>query len=390
MHRIDTAERRARIAARHHVAPAHRVSDVAETARGVVCLHATDPTTVYLSAWARLAAPSFERIERALYEDRSLLRMMAMRRTLFVVPVDDAPILQAAAALALARRERERNGQFAALLADDEAEAWLTEAEATALSVLRARGQVTVPELTRDAPELDRKVRVNVGKSYEGEMGLISRVLNVLAIEGRIVRTRPRGTWVSSQYRWSTMEDWLGAELPELDVAEAQAGLIGKWLARFGPGTEADLRWWTGLTAREIRAALAAVGAAEVSLEEGVGYVLPGDLEPTPEPGPWVALLPSLDPTTMGWQTRDWYLGEHRAALFDRNGNAGATIWASGRVVGGWAARKGGEVVARLLEDIGREAEQAVQAEAARLSGGLGSVSISPRFPSPLHRELIG
>ena len=68
----------------------------------------------------------------------------------------------------------------------------------------------------------------------------------------------------------------------------------------------------------------------------------------------------------MGWQERDWYLGEHRSALFDTNGNAGPTIWADGRIVGGWATRAGGEVVTELLEDVGREASQAVDAEAAR------------------------
>ena len=75
------------------------------------------------------------------------------------------------------------------------------------------------------------------------------------------------------------MERWLGRPLPVLDEAEAQARLVERWLARFGPGTEADLRWWSGLTARAIRAALASVGAEEVALEgaDTVGYVLPGD-----------------------------------------------------------------------------------------------------------------
>ena len=50
---------------------------------------------------------------------------------------------------------------------------------------------------------LARKVRVSVGKTYEGDIGISSRVLIVLAAEGRVVRGRPRGTWISSQYRWA-------------------------------------------------------------------------------------------------------------------------------------------------------------------------------------------
>jgi hypothetical protein len=188
------------------------------------------------------------------------------------------------------------------------------------------------------------------------------------------------------------MHHWLGGPLPMLDEGEAQARLVERWLAQFGPGTEADLRWWSGLTARAIRAALERVGAQEVELEgePKVGYVLPGNIEPTPEPGPWVALLPSLDPTTMGWRDRAWYLGDHQPVLFDTAGNAGPTIWVDGRIVGGWAVREGGDVVTALLEDVGGDAELAIEAEAARLSTFLASVRVFPRFPTPLHGRLAG
>ncbi|HTE67072.1 MAG TPA: crosslink repair DNA glycosylase YcaQ family protein, partial [Candidatus Binatia bacterium] len=117
-HAIGVAERRARLAVRHHVTPTERVSGVLDAVRGVVCLHATDPATVYLSAWARMTEPSIEAVDRALYEDRDLLRMLAMRRTMFVVTVEDAPILHAAASLAVAQRERRRNEELAAMLDD--------------------------------------------------------------------------------------------------------------------------------------------------------------------------------------------------------------------------------------------------------------------------------
>jgi hypothetical protein len=91
----------------------------------------------------------------------------------------------------------------------------------------------------------------------------------------------------------------------------------------------------------------------------------------------------------MGWKQRDWYLGNHQRALFDTNGNAGPTIWANGRIVGGWAMRPEGEVVTKLLEDVGRESSEAVDAEAARLSEWLDTTHAIPRFPTPLHKELL-
>ena len=107
-------------------------------------------------------------------------------------------------------------------------------------------------------------------------------------------------------------------------------------------------------------------------------------------PAPSAALLPTLDPTTMGWKERGWYLGEHESVLFDSNGNAGPTVWWHGRVVGGWAQRKDGEVVFRLLEEVGREAERAVEAEAERLAAWLGDVRVTPSFLPPFQRELAG
>ena len=388
--RIGIQERRARLAVRHHVSPAERVDTVIDAARGVVCLHATDPATVYLSAWARTTDPSIEAVDRALYEDRQVIRMLAMRRTMFVVGEDDGPILHAAASLGVARNERRRNEQLVALPGVKDVGRWIRNAEAATLAALERRGEATAQELASDVPALRRKVRVNVGKAYEGDIGMSSRVLLLLAVEGKVVRVRPRGTWVSSQYRWAPMERWLGHPIPERAVDEARAELVRRWLARFGPGTEGDIRWWTGLTARDVRAALAAIDVVEVDLDGQVGLVLPNDLEATGPPAPWIALLPPLDPTTMGWQARDWYLGDHKQAIFDSTGNAGPTIWADGRIVGGWAIRPSGQVVTKLLEDVGRETAAAIEAEAARLSGWLQSVSVIPRFPTPLQKELVG
>jgi hypothetical protein len=389
-HRIKPEERRARLAVRHHLAPAERAGSAVDVARDLVCLHATDPATVYLSTWARMKEPTIEALDRALYQDRRLVRMLAMRRTMFVVPAEEVPIFHAGAALGIARTERKRNEALAAMLGVRQPASWLLKAEKAALAALEKRGEATAQELAADVPALRRKVRVNVGKPYEADIGMSSRVLLLLALEGKVVRAQPRGSWLSTQYRWAPMDRWLGHPIPTMTAGEAHAEIIRRWLERFGPGTEADIRWWTGWTVREVRAALVSIGAVEVDLEGQQGYLLADDLEPTSKPKPWVALLPSLDPTTMGWQARDWYLGDHKNHLFDRNGNAGPTIWVNGRIAGGWAIRASGEVVTRLLEDVGRAAERAVEAEAARLTSWIGAGRPIARFPTPLAKELVG
>jgi Winged helix DNA-binding domain len=127
---------------------------------------------------------------------------------------------------------------------------------------------------------------------------------------------------------------------------------------------------------------------ADVAVDGGTGISLDSDLEKTSDPGSSVALLPTLDTTIMGWSDRTWFLGEHGPTLFDRNGNGGPSIWVDGRVVGGWAQRKSGEVVYRLLEDVGKANTRQIEAEAARIESWLGESRIIPRFRTPLEQEL--
>jgi hypothetical protein len=389
MRRFTVEERRARLGVRHHLAAAARTG-VVEAARDLVGLHGTDPATVYLAARARMADPRAEAVERALYDDRALVRILGMRRTMFVLPVELMPVVQAACTDAIAVQQRRLLVDMVgkAGLADDPP-AWIGEVEEAAVKALAARGGATAAELSKDDPRLAQQMVVAAGKAYEGRQSVVTRILLLLAAEGRVVRGRPRGSWVSGQYRWSVADAWLPDGLPEWSLQDAQTELVRRWLAGFGPATVADVKWWTGLPMGQVRRAVAAAGAVEVDLDGTPGLVLADDLDPVPPPAPWAALLPALDPTTMGWAGRDFYLGPHRPILFDRNGNAGPTIWWDGHVVGGWAQRPTGEVVLRLLEDVGADARAAIEAEAARLTDWLGPLRVTPRFRTPLERELV-
>jgi len=165
----------------------------------------------------------------------------------------------------------------------------------------------------------------------------------------------------------------------DISVDDAAAEIARRWLASYGPATEDDLAWWTGWTKARTRAALAQCNVVEVDLDGQVGLILPDDDELDHEVEAWVALLPALDPTIMGWKHRDFYLGPHRDQLFDVNGNAGPTIWCDGQVVGGWAQLDDGEVVVNLLADIGSEATEVVDVEAATLTQLLGDVRLKAR-----------
>ena len=402
--KVSVACRRARLLARHQLSvPAGTIAGAVDA---MVALHATDPVTVYLSARARVPATTVEAVDEALYGSRAIVRMLGMRRTVFVVPAPRFPVVQRACTNDVARRLRRQLERDLANggVGDGDAAGWLRDLGDAALRALAARGSATGAQLSADEPRLRTQLVYVPDKSYGGAANITSRVLVMLAAEGHMIRGHRRGGWSSGQFEWFPAAAWLaaaaagsaadGAGGPAdagLDAATARAELARRWLLTFGPAPVSDLQWWAGWTGAQTKAALAALPVCEADLDGQPGVMLAGD-EPPDEsvaPAPVAALLPALDPTPMGWQARDWYLGPHGQALFDRTGNIGPTVWWEGRIVGGWAQRATGEVVCHLLEDIGSDAAAAVSAEAARLEEWLGPARVTPRFRTPLERSLV-
>jgi hypothetical protein len=387
---VTTEQRRALLGVRHHLARPAATAE--EVAHALVGMHATDPATVYLSFRARMQAPEIKDIESALYEERSLARILGMRRTVWVVPVGTVPVIHAGCTRAIAVVERRKLVQLleeAGITKGEDTVRWLRRVEDATVEALKDMKEATAAELSAVVPELREQMAMGQGKKWEGKIGVGTRVLFLLATDERIVRGRPLGSWTSTQYRWSPIDAWLPEDGPEPTPEAARTELARRWLHAFGPAPVDDLKWWTGWTAAQTKQALAALAPIDVDLEGRPAIMLPDDRPPAKKPRPWAALLPALDPTVMGWSQRSWFLGDHKAALFDRSGNAGPTVWWNGRIIGGWAQRKDGEIAVRLLEDVGADAARAVDKEAERLQAWLGRARVTPRFRIPLERELV-
>lgn len=387
--RFSDQARRARLARRHALHPEHRLGNPTDVARALVALHATEPSTVYLSVAARMHAATVDAVETALYADRSLIKQLAMRRTLFAFPREVLPAAWGSASarvaaqqLAQLARDLERHS-----IADDGA-AWIVRGRAAVLERLAGGRSASAQRLRQDLPLIDGRTTAIEGATrwQFPDLPFAPRLLTLLGAEHSIVRGRNEGHWRISRPAWTLMADWLGESPEPLPMAAGYVELTRRWLTAFGPGTEADLVWWLGATKSAVRTALAALEAVPVRLDCGsTGYVLPGDERPDDEVSEWVALLPVLDPTTMGWKQRDFYLPPALVPyLFDSNGNGGTTAWLNGRIVGCWVQDEDARVRVLPSEPLSSRHRAMLEGEAGRLTSFVAGVVIANVYKSRL------
>jgi hypothetical protein len=389
---VTDRERRARIGVRHALAGSARVRTPEDAARSLVCLHATDPPSVHLSCWARSDVISVDDVEGALYDTRSLIRQQSMRETLFVFPRDLVPAVWGSAAARIAAIFRKRfikdlerwgpadGGQGAA---------WLANAEQAMLKHLADGVPRSSRQLREEVPEANGVIVQAPDKTWGGKLAIAPKLLAQLSMDGVVARAENAGAWYASRPLWTTTEAWWHGDVPEaLESRAGYAELVDRWLWSYGPGRVEDIAWWLGATKTIVNTALDDLGARPVALEDGsTGWLRHDDLEPVSDPEPWVALLPLLDPTVMGWKGRDFFLGEHGPRLFDSVGNAGTTVLVDGRVVGVWVQDPEGVVRLRFLEEVARPAREALMAEARRLTEWLDGQRVFTVYPSPAMRD---
>ena len=391
---VSVAERRARLAARHHLAPASRGAaspgGVAGAVADIIGLHGTDPASVHLAAWARTGAARAD-IEHALYAEGALVRMLGMRRTVFVVPASLMPVVQAACTDQIAermRRDLSRRVQESAIAADGAA--WLGEVAEATMRALAARGSATGAELARDEPRLRAQIVYPgaEGKSYGGPVNVTTRLLTLLSAEGLIVRGRPRGGWTSSQFTWSA-----APAQPRPD-GRRRPGRAGPPLAagvRPGrPGRPAVVGRLDG-DAGQAGAEPAAMWPRWTWTGWRASCSPPTRRRPPPRNHGPRCCLPSTPPRWAGVSGAGTWAGTRPPC----STGPGTSARRPGGTAGSWAA---GRTARTARSPSGcsrtrRQASAALAAEAERLREWIGAdpkIRITPRFRTPLERELAG
>jgi hypothetical protein len=301
--------------------------DPAEIARSIAGAQAQDvyagPQT-FRSRSRTLAAAD---ITRARTEERSLLRTWVMRRTVHLIPTDDAgwwlPLFEPT----FERWSRRRLTQLGMPPGNEE------KALRVITGALADEGPLTRPELGR------RVVDAGIKLNQQTRLHIIG-----LAVTSGIACLGPdRG----SQTCLVRREDWLGKP-PPFNRDKALSELARVYLRAFAPATDRDFAYWSGLPLRDVRAGLESISREieEVRVGEEVMVAPRGGLPRLPRAGQ-VRMLGNFDTYLLGWKDRAFSVsGEH--AIHVKEGGGGwirPVIVEDGIVVGGWrSARKGGRL----------------------------------------------
>jgi hypothetical protein len=250
------------------------------------------------------------------------------------------------------------------------------------LAAMARRGEATAAELTADVPALAVRFTFNEGKAYEGSQSLGSRLLFLLAVEGRIERGRPKGGIASLLYKWRLPR----AAAEVVDANTGRARVIEAYLRQYGPATEDDPSRGGPVCRRQ---PYGPRSGAWSSRRPRSGSCSPTTRHPSRRRLRGPRCSPRSTRRRWVWTDRSRFLDPvDRAAHFDRSGNIGPTVWVDGRIVGGWAQRADGTIPVRLLHPVGKADQRRIEERVESLRTTLGPLRFKSRFRTPLEREL--
>jgi hypothetical protein len=341
---------------KQHLSRDSRNSDVLQTVRDICALHATGIATPYLSLFARIEDFKREQLDEELYMKKRLGKIRCMRRTIHILPKETIPLAYAATRIGL-QKDSVAFLEFRGVSID--------EYEATSKRILETlKGQ----EMTTS--EIKRVLGTELN---------VSAIVEQMCDHGLLIWGRPTKGWRGKVQNYSRFDDYF----PDLDLnrteeAEARSLLVHQYLRSFGPATEVDIAWWAGIGKGQVRAALNSIQdqTEQISISDldGTLLLLKSDerrLNDTKtQDTQAVNLLPNLDPYLMGYKVRDRYLSpEHKEYVFDRGGNATATILLDGKVAGVWDFEEAEEPLVKLhlFEKVERNAMSRIHTEARKL-----------------------
>jgi hypothetical protein len=304
-----------------------QVDDIVRRCAGI---QAQVHSAAILAVAQRRRSPKPDEVDRALWQERSIVKTWAMRGTLHLIAADELPDVVAAMRTLhpwTAPSWERYHGVKAAEV----------EKVREAIAEVLADGRVlTREELGAEVADRVRSKRVTerLGSGW-GEL------LKPAAYAGVLIQGPPRDGRVT----YTRPDLWLGS-WPEPDPISGGAALVRSYLRAHGPARREDVaNWWARQPASKVRTWFDAISdeLVEVDVEGRASWMLALDAEALgrQEPNTEVRLLPAFDQYVLA-AARDVEAllpAGRRADVFRTAGWVSPTVVVGGRVVGTWEAR---------------------------------------------------
>src|SRR5690349_10595965 len=349
-----------------HHAPASEILAVASRLCG---LHAQVFSSAELTLWTRVKRLERGAVQRAVWEDRKLVKTWAMRGTLHLLPAAELHLWHAA--LTTSRRylsSTRWEKHFGITIHDLER---LTDAIGQVLD-----GQVmTRQELARAVGRITRSPKLGA-KLGEGSWGTI---LKPAAFAGNLCFAPSLGQLV----RFTRPASWCALTAQRPDAQAATAEVTRRYLSAYGPATYRDLARWWGSGMAMGRQWLAAMGeeVTAVDLEGTQGWMLSHDLRElrTIDLVRSAHLLPAFDQYVIGASPHAEQLlrPDLRKRVYRPQGWVSPVLLVNGRMEGVWRHELRGSRVEVSIEPFARLPKWArilAEQEAERLAAFFGGV----------------
>jgi hypothetical protein len=351
---------------RQHLVARARRPEALDVIADIGGLHAQLMTSAELTLWARVDGLEPDAVQRALWEDRTLVKTWAMRGTLHLLPAAELPLWVAAQEM-LKPRHHVGSWQRHFGLTREQADAML----AAIPEALDGR------TLTREelATEVGRLTGIDgVADKLRSGFG---EMLKPAAFRGHLCFAPSDGRSV----RFARPDQWLGPQTA-VEVDEAAHAVARRYLGAYGPASREAFARWFGITSpAQAGRWLESLGdeAVTVELDGESGWMLAADVDDAArsEPGETVRVLPAFDQHVVAApRDREPVLAEaHRARVYRPQGWLSPVVLVGGRMAGVWSHERQGERLAVEVAPFGRLSAGArcgVEAEAEALAGFLG------------------
>jgi hypothetical protein len=340
---------------KQHLLSDSKASSVLDVVRDAVGLHATDPRTTYVALWSRMKGFGKEMLDRELHDRRTLIRIYAMRGTLFLFSRDMAPV-----AFGATRYKRHT--------AENVIKEWdldpkeIDRVERAILDALK-NGPLTSREVHNIVPKELKKIHTHAEGKTVFNWTNVRLALRTLEYAGKIFSGKRQGdSNIFGENVYSVSDiDLIGEK-------DAKRKLVSWYIAAYGPVTLDDISWWLNYTKGESDRILRSLKTESLTINglDREHFMLRDDYERLKrfdgKPKGCVMLYYE-DPYTKAYRHRQRLVDDEYDDQFYVGGSSMPCMMVDGRVVGVWK-RSVIDIGARAFE---KKYEPAVKKAAAKL-----------------------